>query len=93
MEHEGVLEGVLVWERIAETTRMCDREQPIYEQISNFSIALYVFGYFSDGDLLSADDVDHVEAGSILKDSLMKLKKKIFQWIIISPQLLTVTCW
>ncbi len=60
--------GILARERIEETIVMCEREQPIYEQISNFSIALYVFGYFSCADLLDANDVDNVEAGSILTE-------------------------
>lgn len=68
--------GILTWERMNEITQMCDREQPIYEQISNFSIALYVFGYFSCPDLLSADDVDHVEAGAILKEHFEKIERK-----------------
>jgi hypothetical protein len=68
-------EGIFVWERIDEVRGMCEREQPIYEQISNFSIALYVFGYFSCADLLAADDVDNVEAGSILKEYFDKIKK------------------
>lgn len=38
---------VLVSERINEITKMCDREQPVYEQISNFSIALYVLDFFA----------------------------------------------
>lgn len=69
-------EGTLIWERIDETKKMCDREQPIYEQISSFSIALYVFGYFSCADLLDADDVDNVEAGSILKEYFDKIEKE-----------------
>ena len=72
MDHEGIF----IWERIDEISGMCEREQPIYEQISNFSIALYVFGYFACDDLLSADDVDHVEAGSILKEHFDKVEKK-----------------
>ncbi len=55
---------------------MCDREQPIYEQISSFSIALYVFGYFSCSDLLSADDLDFVEAGSILQEHFIEIEKE-----------------
>jgi hypothetical protein len=69
-------EGIDVSERIDEITKMCDREQPIYEQISNFSIALYVFGYFSCADLLEADDVDNVEAGTILKEYFDKIAKE-----------------
>ena len=54
-------------ERIDEVSKICDRENPIYEQVSNFSIALYVLGYLSGPDVLSAREVDFVEAGTILK--------------------------
>jgi len=69
-------DGPLALERIKEVTRMCDREQPIYEQISNFSISLYVFGYFPHMDLLSADDVDHVAAGEILKEDFVRIRRE-----------------
>ena len=72
MDHEGLL----TLERIEEISRMCEREQPIYEQISNFSIALYVFGHFPCSDLLSVDDVDHVAAGSILRERFIEIKKE-----------------
>lgn len=68
--------GALAWEKIDEITKMCDREQPIYEQISNFSIALYVFGYFACADLLDADDIDNVQAGTVLKEHFEKIEKK-----------------
>lgn len=68
-------DGIFVRERIDTVIRMCDREQPVYEQISNFSIALYVFGYFSSADLLSVDDVDNVEAGEILQEYFEKVEK------------------
>lgn len=55
---------------------MCDREQPLYEQISNFSIALHVFGFFESTDLLSIDDVDHVDAGTILEEYFVEIKKE-----------------
>lgn len=69
-------ECILARERIDETIVMCDREQPIYEQISNFSIALYVFGYFSCADLLDADDIDNVEAGAILAEHFEKVENE-----------------
>lgn len=69
-------DGILVKERIDETLKMCDREQPVYEQISNFSIVLYVFGYFSSPDLLSVDDVDNVEAGVILQEQFEKIEEE-----------------
>ncbi|MBN2059876.1 MAG: hypothetical protein JW882_05605 [Deltaproteobacteria bacterium] len=68
--------GILVNERINEVAKMCDRENPIYEQISNFSIALYIFDYFKCSDLLSADDVDFIEAGAILKEHFDRIEKK-----------------
>ena len=49
-------EKLLISERIDEVKMMCDREHPIYEQISCFSIALYVIGYFNCADLMSFDD-------------------------------------
>ncbi len=69
-------EGLLTSERIDEVTKMCDREHPIYEQISNFSIALYVFGFFKCSDLLAADDVDDITAGAILKEHFVKIEEK-----------------
>ncbi len=68
-------EGILVRERIDEIIMICDREQPIYEQISSFSIALYVLGYFSSTDLMAVDDVDNVEAGAILKEYYDEIEK------------------
>ncbi|MFO7963765.1 MAG: hypothetical protein R6U50_07585 [Desulfobacterales bacterium] len=68
-------EGILIMERIDEVSKMCEREQPIYEQISSFSIALYVLGHFECADLLSADDVDNVSAGTILKQHFQKVEK------------------
>ncbi len=70
------IEGTLVRERIDEIKMMCDREQPLYEQISNFSITLYIFGYFSCPDLLTVDDVDFVEAGSILEEYFDEIEKE-----------------
>jgi len=35
-----------------------------------------VFGYFSCPDLLSADDIDNVEAGSILKEHFDKIERE-----------------
>jgi hypothetical protein len=62
-------EGLLTMEKIDEVTRMCAREHPIYEQISSFSIALYVLGFFDCPDLMSFDDVDASEAARILKEA------------------------
>ena len=69
-------DNVLVSERINEITKMCDREQPVYEQISNFSIALYVLNFFACTDLLGVEDVDHVAAGVILKEHFTEIGKE-----------------
>jgi hypothetical protein len=69
-------EGLFISERLNEVTRMCDREHPIYEQISNFSVALYVLGHLKCSDLLFADDVDEIEAAAILKEHFVKIDKK-----------------
>ncbi|MDY7035853.1 MAG: hypothetical protein SV375_06785 [Thermodesulfobacteriota bacterium] len=63
-------------ERIEEIMMMCDREQPVYEQISSFSIALYTLGFFNCPDLMSFQDVDAHEAASILNDDFMEIRKE-----------------
>jgi hypothetical protein len=69
-------EKLLISERIDEVKMMCDREHPIYEQISCFSIALYVIGYFNCADLMSFDDVDTTEAGCILKEDFTEITEE-----------------
>lgn len=71
-------EKLLISERIDEVKMMCDREHPIYEQISCFSIALYVIGHFNCADLMSFDDVDTTEAGCILKEHFTEIKEEEF---------------
>ena len=61
-------EGILISERINEVSMICARENPIYEQVSSFSIALYVLGCFKVSDVMSVDDVDSVEAGQLLQE-------------------------
>ncbi|XPS83317.1 hypothetical protein Dvar_13350 [Desulfosarcina variabilis str. Montpellier] len=65
-------------ERIDEVSKICDRENPIYEQVSNFSIALYVLGYLSGPDVLSVRDMDFVEAGTILKEEFEPIARQDF---------------
>ena len=69
-------EGLLISERINEVTMMCDRENPIYEQISSFSIALYILGFFDVEDMLSFDDLDQCEAGEILKENFTQIPEE-----------------
>ncbi len=69
-------EGILVSERIQEIMMMCDREQPIYEQITSFSIALYTLGYFDCEDLMSFQDVDESEAADILQEHFTRIRPK-----------------
>ncbi|MBR9982870.1 MAG: hypothetical protein KFF50_17695 [Desulfatitalea sp.] len=69
MDHEGLQ----IIEKIDEVTRMCAREHPIYEQISNFSIALYVLGFFDCPDLMSFDDVDAGAAAEYLKEHFVQV--------------------
>jgi len=66
-------DGILVSERIKEVSMICSRENPIYEQVSSFSIALYVLGCFKVPDVMSVDDVDSVEAGNLLKEHFTPL--------------------
>jgi len=55
-------------ERLDEVTRMCARNNPIFEQIDNFSVALYVLGYWDVPDMMSAGDLDPCAASEILKE-------------------------
>lgn len=67
-------EGLETSERIDEIMMMCDREQPVYEQISSFSIALYALGFYDCPDLMSLDDVDAHEAAAILKEHFTEIR-------------------
>ncbi len=69
-------EGLQTSERIHEIMMMCDREQPVYEQISSFSIALYAIGFFDCPDLMSFQDVDSHEAANILKEHFTEVRQK-----------------
>ncbi len=63
-----------VLDRIQEVEMMCARDNPIYDQISSYSLALYVLGYFEDQeDLLSIDDYDDGDASQILKENFEKI--------------------
>ena len=68
-------EGILVSERIKEVSMICARENPIYEQVNSFSIALYVLGCFKVNDVMSVDDIDSVEAGNILKEHFTPIRE------------------
>ena len=61
-------QALLVSARIREVMQMCDRENPIYEQISSFSIALYAIGYVDCKDLMSFQDIEQHEAAAILHE-------------------------
>ncbi|MBS3758432.1 MAG: hypothetical protein KGY61_07190 [Desulfobacterales bacterium] len=73
-------EGLQICERIKEIMMMCDREDPVYEQISSFSIALYTLGYFDSPDLMSFQDVDAQEAAAILKEHFMPVNVEAVPW-------------
>jgi hypothetical protein len=68
------LDGLKVLERIDEIKMMCDRNNPLYEQISNYSIALYSLGFFDVPDLMEADDLDEIEAADFLKMHFEEVK-------------------
>ena len=73
-------EGLRICERIKEIMMMCDREDPVYEQISSFSIALYTLGYFDSPDLMSFQDVDGQEAAAILKEHFTPVSAEDVPW-------------
>jgi hypothetical protein len=59
-------DGVLVSERMAEIMSMCARNNPIYEQVTSFSVAFYTLGFFDCTDFMSFQDVSAGEAAEIL---------------------------
>lgn len=61
-------DGILVNERINEILMLCDRNHPLYEQVSSFSVALYALGYFDCSDFMSFHDVSVFEAAEVLRD-------------------------
>lgn len=69
-------EWLFISERIDDVSRLCGREHPIYEQVSNYSLALYVLGFLKCPDILSVEDMDEVEAGVILKEFFVPVKKE-----------------
>ncbi|MBN1626018.1 MAG: hypothetical protein JW944_05790 [Deltaproteobacteria bacterium] len=68
-------EGILISERIKEVSMICARENPIYEQVSSYGIALYVLGCFNVPDVMSIDDIDSVQAGDILKENFTPVRE------------------
>jgi len=68
-------DGLKILERIEEIKMMCDRNNPIYEQISNYSIALYSLGFFDVPDIMEVDDLDEIEAAEFLKLHFEEVKK------------------
>lgn len=69
-------DALLIDERIREITMMCDRENPIYEQIGGFSIALYPIGFFDGDDLMSVQDLDSQEAAAVLSEHFEEVSLK-----------------
>lgn len=67
-------EGIAVTERISEIMMMCERVNPIYEQINGFSIALYAAGVLKAPDLMMVQDIDSQEAGTILRDQFTEVR-------------------
>lgn len=67
-------EGLFMCERIEEVMMICARDNPVYEQISSFAIALYILGHFDCTDLMSVQDVEFVQAGQILQDDFIRIR-------------------
>lgn len=69
-------EWLFISERLSEVSRICGREHPIYEHVSNFGLALYILGFFKCRDIMWVDDVEEVEAGCVLKEYFDPIKKE-----------------
>lgn len=64
LDHDGIMTS----ERIDEVMMLCDRNHPLYEQISSYSVALYALGFFDCSDFMSFHDVLVFEAAEILRE-------------------------
>ncbi|MFP4445793.1 MAG: hypothetical protein ACLFPD_06060, partial [Desulfosudaceae bacterium] len=53
-------------ERMAEIMSMCDRNNPVYDQVTSFSVALYALGFCDCPDFISFQDVSAGEAAELL---------------------------
>ena len=67
-------DGVMISERIAEIMSMCERNNPIYEQVSSYSVALYAMGFFDCPDFMSFRDVSKDEAAEILNADFSEIE-------------------
>jgi hypothetical protein len=65
--------GSAISERMHEAMSVCARYNPIYGEISNFSLALYVLGSLKAADIMSADEIDMPAASAILKENFRKI--------------------
>jgi hypothetical protein len=69
-------DGLRTVERIEEILMMCARKNPVYEQISSFSVALYAMGFYTCSDFISFPDVESGEAAAILKDYFVEIREE-----------------
>jgi hypothetical protein len=56
-----------------EANSVCARYNPIYGEISNFSLALYVLGSIKAPDIMSAEDIDMATASAMLTENFQKI--------------------
>jgi hypothetical protein len=70
-----MMESLLTIERIKEVEMMCARDEPMYEQISNFSVALYVLGCSDSQDLMSIHNFDDLDAADFLRTYFKEISK------------------
>ena len=67
-------DGVLISERMKEVMGVCERNHPVYEQISSFSVALYALGFFDCRDFMSLQDISADQAVEILQTDFWEIK-------------------
>ena len=67
-------DGVLVTEKMEEIMSLCERNRPIYEQVTSFSVALYTLEFFNAPDFMSFQDVSAGDAAEILDAEFSEIK-------------------
>lgn len=65
--------GSSLSERMKEANSVCARLNPIYWDISNYSLALYVLGSLNAPDIMSAEDIDMDSASRLLREKFQKV--------------------
>ncbi|MCP3873772.1 MAG: hypothetical protein GY699_11520 [Desulfobacteraceae bacterium] len=69
------IQNPIALENTSEIEMMCSRDNPVYEQIGCFSVALYALGYLDAPDFMDVEDLDETDASKILEENFEEIEK------------------